>query len=63
MLESTNMSDMLSQIEYLRQIGTQDQHISADLHTARTARGASRPRWIRDFTVPSETPVRLAISV
>ena len=26
------------------------------------SRSASRPRWIRDFTVPSETPVSSAIS-
>ncbi len=26
------------------------------------SRSASRPRWMRDFTVPSETPVRSAIS-
>ena len=32
------------------------------MEPSRRSRSASRPRWIRDFTVPSETPVRSAIS-
>ena len=32
------------------------------IESSSRSRSASRPRWIRDFTVPSETPVRSAIS-
>ena len=32
------------------------------IESSSRSRSASRPRWIRDFTVPSETPVSSAIS-
>ena len=32
------------------------------IESSSRSRNASRPRWIRDFTVPRETPVRSAIS-
>src|SRR5262245_12569595 len=44
MLASTSMSDMLSQIEYLRQVDRQDQYISDQLHTAKKEMFAARER-------------------
>ena len=35
---------------------------NSDIEPSRRSRSARRPRWIRDFTVPSETPVSSAIS-
>ena len=39
-----------------------DQPRNRSIRSASRSRRASRPRWIRDFTVPSETPVMSAIS-
>ena len=35
---------------------------NSSIRSSRRPRSASRPRWMRDFTVPSETPVMSAIS-
>jgi len=63
MLESTNMSDMLSQIEYLRQIGTQDQHISDELHTARTEMRVAREetRVLKERIASETAAVRVRV--
>jgi len=43
-LAATSMSSMLSDIEYVHQIGKQDRQISMELHTARKAMHAARER-------------------
>jgi septal ring factor EnvC (AmiA/AmiB activator) len=44
LLSATTMSDLLNSVEYLQQIGTQDNRISNDLHTARDELHATRER-------------------
>jgi murein DD-endopeptidase MepM/ murein hydrolase activator NlpD len=44
LLSATTMSDLLNSVEYLREIGAQDNRISNDLHTARDELHATRER-------------------
>jgi murein DD-endopeptidase MepM/ murein hydrolase activator NlpD len=46
MLSTTSVSQMLSDIEWLRQIGAQDKHVSDQLHEAKTAMQHVRQRTL-----------------
>jgi murein DD-endopeptidase MepM/ murein hydrolase activator NlpD len=60
MLSSTSMSNLINDVEYLQRIGTQDKHISDELHKARTEmhRVREETRTVKDRAARETAVVR-----